>query len=357
MSEDLQKTAHIDDSVHTEEAAEKMIENALKEVNRHRSKSSPLISFVRYLAFIILISAGLGAGVFLAYPHLVNPEAPTVLKAEIVESAARVDQDIVPIREKSERVADVDLTQVDAATVLAYNPYTGQQYVAYAEEERRAIASITKLMTTLVALEVYSLDQTLELQRDFPIEIYYGLGLNTGDQVTVDHLIQAMLVSSANDAAYLLAMGYQDGGLEGFVELMNLRAQEWGMYDTKFDNPAGYDGEDNYSTGRDLQILVAHALRSEYILGHVAKTSSVIQIVRAGGRIEPVTLETTNDLLGSYQYNVGLKTGFTTDARQSFVGYFVTSDTDQLVTIILGSESNRFDETLDLIRGINEAYR
>jgi D-alanyl-D-alanine carboxypeptidase len=303
------------------------------------------------ITIIFLAVCGLGAFMLLRKDTLVQ-----IQPENYVETSERpkhfADEQIRKPLASERVVGEPDWSEVSATSVLAFNPVTSVTYYERNTEEKRSIASITKLMTALVTLDVYETDDVLTVSKKVTITDR-TLDLQVGDRVVVSELLEAMLIASKNDAAELLAQEYKDG-YAGFIDLMNEKAQELGMKDSRFSNTSGYLDKDNYSTASDLRLLTIAVVRSDTIKELVGKSSGVFEYMRAGA-IGTVSLRTTNELFGVVNSTAGLKTGYTVKSGQSFAGYFVSSEYDQVVTILLNS-SDRFGETKDLLDILQENY-
>jgi D-alanyl-D-alanine carboxypeptidase (penicillin-binding protein 5/6) len=178
--------------------------------------------------------------------------------------------------------------------------------------QRRAPASITKLMTALVALERSSPSETVVVD---PRAVGVGestVYLRAGERLTVAELLRAMLIRSANDAAQALALHVGAGSVERFVELMNAEARELGLADTTFRNPHGLDQPGHVSSARDATLLLRHALGVALIRDALGRTA----VSLSGGRSFP----TTDDLLTTWPPLLGGKTGHTQAAGWSEAG-------------------------------------
>jgi D-alanyl-D-alanine carboxypeptidase (penicillin-binding protein 5/6) len=172
--------------------------------------------------------------------------------------------------------------------------------------ERRAMASITKLMTALVVLDNARLSDVVRVG---PTAARVGestMYLRTGDELTVADLLRGMLVPSANDAAEALALYVGRGSAERFVDLMNAKAKQLGLRDTHFENPHGLDEPGHVSSARDVTVLVRRALGIPFVRAALSRETLTLP-----GR---PTLETTDDLLGSWPPLVAGKTGHTGNA-------------------------------------------
>jgi D-alanyl-D-alanine carboxypeptidase (penicillin-binding protein 5/6) len=176
------------------------------------------------------------------------------------------------------------------------------------EAQPRPIASITKLMTALVVLENGSLSDVVTVGPYSAGALESTVYLRAGERLTVAELVRAMLIPSANDAAHMLALHVGSGSLARFVDLMNAKAEELGLEDTRFANPTGLDEPGHVSSARDTTALVRYALGIPFIRAALEREGYL-----RDGRVFP----TTNDLLSSWPPLVGGKTGHTSAAGWS----------------------------------------
>jgi serine-type D-Ala-D-Ala carboxypeptidase (penicillin-binding protein 5/6) len=200
--------------------------------------------------------------------------------------------------------------QVTGRAYLVQNGVTGEVLASSNGRERLPIASITKLMTVLVALRHSRLDDVVTVSRQAAAVGESSIDLRKGERLTVRDLVEAALIQSANDAAVALAE-YVGGSQAVFVAMMNDEAQMLRLSDTHFANPDGLDAPGHYSSAHDVTRLARIAMRSPVIREIVSHSTATI----AGGRI----LYTWNDLLGSFPGVFGVKTGHTTAAGWSEV--------------------------------------
>ena len=191
---------------------------------------------------------------------------------------------------------------VDARAYLVMNDANGEVLLARNAEDRLPIASITKLMTALVTLDRAEPDDVVSVDPDATGVRGSTIRLRAGERLQVRDLLAGALIQSANDAAVALA---EHGG-DGFVALMNQRAQALGLRDTRFVRPDGLDIAGHYSTALDVTRLAQAAIREPVIRRLVRQESATI----GGGR----TLHTWNDLLGEFPGVFGVKTGHTSGA-------------------------------------------
>ncbi|MBI4153652.1 D-alanyl-D-alanine carboxypeptidase [Candidatus Woesebacteria bacterium] len=210
-------------------------------------------------------------------------------------------------------------------------------------------ASTTKIITALVAMEYYPLSLVIKVP-EFRVE-GQKMGLIAGEEIEVEDLLYGLLVYSANDAAEVLAANFP-GGRDLFITAMNLKAKELGLTHSRFSNPAGLDDVDGHvTTARDLIRVSEIAMKNPLfakIVGTKEKTVSSVN-----GRIVH-KLKNINELLGSVEGVLGVKTGWTENARENMVTY-IERDGHEIMIALLGSQ-DRFGETRELIDWIFANY-
>jgi len=206
----------------------------------------------------------------------------------------------------------VPLTQVpgtSAAAVMLFDAIGGTVLYERNADDRRLIASTTKILTALVALENNGLDEEVHIMPEHTNVIGSSIYLRPGEIVTVRELLYGTMLASGNDAATALAY-HTSGSVEEFTELMNSRARGLGAVNSSFTNPHGLDGENHYSTARDLAVIMAEAMQNEEFR-KIASTKNI----SIGGR----SFRNHNRLLREYDGLVGGKTGFTRAAGRTLV--------------------------------------
>jgi serine-type D-Ala-D-Ala carboxypeptidase (penicillin-binding protein 5/6) len=196
--------------------------------------------------------------------------------------------------------------QVHARAFLLADGKTGQVLAQYHQRARVPIASLTKLMTVLLAVERTKPNDVVTVAPAAAAIGESSVHLRPGERITVRDLLDAALIQSANDAADALAYHIGRGSVERFVVMMNMRARQLGLTDTHFVRPDGLDAAGHVSSARDVTKLARLLMRSGVIRSIVRRERATI----AGGRI----LHTWNDLLGTFPGVVGVKTGHTSAA-------------------------------------------
>ncbi len=221
---------------------------------------------------------------------------------------------------------------ISAASAIVMDAATG--YVLFGKEEdtKRAMASTTKIMTTLLLLETLPLQQTIKVTEEMVAVEGTSMGLLPGDTVTVEGLCYGMMLCSGNDAANTAAIAVA-GSLERFAEKMNQKAAALGMTNSHFVTPSGLDDDQHYSTTYDMALLTAYALQNP-VFGKIAASSSAR--VSYGDPPYARTLTNHNRLLTSYEGCVGVKTGFTKKSGRCLVSA-ATRDGATLICVTLSA--------------------
>ncbi|MDH3226133.1 MAG: D-alanyl-D-alanine carboxypeptidase [Thermoleophilia bacterium] len=226
--------------------------------------------------------------------------------------------------------------EVTASSYVLVDPRTGDELAARSPSARSAMASTTKIMTALLALERAKLDDIVTV----PASATIGgttAGLGAGEQLTVGDLLTALMVGSGNDSALALAE-FVSGSEDAFVEAMNARASELGLRGTRFANPHGLDEGGHYSTARDLVTLAREAMKNEVLAGLVDdRRASIPGRDGSGTR----NLVSKNDLLDLDPSADGVKTGFTNQAGHAIVARSTRRGVGSLYLALLGSSGER----------------
>ena len=232
-----------------------------------------------------------------------------------------------------------------AKAAIVMEASTGDVLLAKNASQRRQIASATKLMTVLVALQRTDLDDIFSATGYDPLPVESQIGLRPGERMSVRDLLRATLLPSANDAAAAIAVGTM-GSTEAFVAEMNRRAMALGLNDTHFANPIGLDDEANYSSARDLAKLAVRLRRYEFFRRTADLPSAVL---RSGVRKR--TVINRNGLVRRIDAVDGVKTGHTRRAGYVLIGS-ATRDGVTVISVVLGepSERARDADSLALLR-------
>lgn len=207
--------------------------------------------------------------------------------------------------------------------------------------KRVPIASTTKVMTALAAVDYFKPGDVLEAT-DLSETDGSSMGLKVGEKITFRNILYGMLLNSGNDAAFTIARNYP-GGLSVFVAAMNRKAEGLGLQNTHFDNPAGFDSLEHFSSASDLAKISLLAMENPQIARVVSTKEAQVASV---DKSVIHNLKNLNKLLGESGV-LGIKTGFTPEAKENLIG-FVDRDSHKILTVVLGSD-DRFGETQNLI--------
>lgn len=207
--------------------------------------------------------------------------------------------------------------------------------------KRVPIASTTKIMTALVAAEHFKPNDVLIASESAMVE-GSSMGLKLGESLSLRSLLYGMLLNSGNDAAFAIA-GNFPGGVSAFVDAMNQKARELDLIDTHFDNPAGFDGPNHFSSAADLAKIAAIAAENSQLSRVVSTKETTVSSI---DKVTVHPLKNLNRLLGIPGV-MGMKTGFTPQAKENLVGLVMRND-HKILTVVLGSD-DRFGETEKLI--------
>src|ERR687898_657717 len=234
--------------------------------------------------------------------------------------------------------------QLDAGAWVLVDAETGVYLAGKNADERLPIASTTNVMTALMAFEKETdLDEevTISAQAErFVGYTYSNVGLLKGEHLSVRELLVASLVPSGTDAVYALAEhlggGGGEAGVENFVEEMNRKADSMGLENTHFENPAGLDAREHYSSARDLATITRKAMEYRAFADMVDTKQTTIS---TQNRV--IDVFNTNDLLYGYDKANGVKTGTSPESGFSLVAS-ATSGDESYVAVVLEAESEEY---------------
>ncbi len=234
---------------------------------------------------------------------------------------------------------------IKAKAAAVIDALSGQVLFSKNPDLPLAPASTTKLMTAIVVMEQVDLSHSVVISKNASTVAPYRMGLKTGDKATVEMLLYAALLRSSNDAAVALAEGVA-GSEECFVQLMNEKALSLGARNTRYINPHGLPGPNQYTTASDLARIMVHALGYPKIREIIG--TPVAEFSTEKGPV--LFLKNTDKLLRSHEGLVGGKTGFTLSAGHCFVCAAERNDRTVIVSI-LGSPSRKilWKETQQLL--------
>lgn len=232
---------------------------------------------------------------------------------------------------------------VSAVAAVVIDQASGKVLYEKNMHEEHYPASTTKILTSLLALDNLKLDDKITLP-DYYVNVgETSIGLQAGAKQTVEEMLMATMLWSANDAAQALAIGAA-GTEEAFVEMMNQRVAAMGLQHTHFANPHGLHNEAHYTSAYDLAMIAKAAMDNPEFRRIVTTDSFVIH--KLNGE-ENYTVHNRNTLLTQYEFADGIKTGYTKQAGNCIVASATQNDM-QLIVVLLNS-ANIFDESQELL--------
>lgn len=243
----------------------------------------------------------------------------------------------------------VSLPSVSAKSAVLIDADTGNVLYEKNASERLPMASTTKIMTAIVALENSSLSDKVAVSKKAVGVEGSSIYLHEGEILTMENLICALLLSSANDAA--AAIAFEVGGsIEGFADMMNEKAEALGLSCTHFVNPHGLDDEEHYTTASELAKIAAYGLRNRDFARIVSTYKTTIPLDGNGARV----LINHNKMLRMYEGAVGVKTGFTKRSGRCLVSA-AERDGLRLIAVTLNAPDDWADHRAMLDYGF-DAY-
>ncbi len=213
------------------------------------------------------------------------------------------------------QAASLQEPTVSAQSAVVLDAFTGETLFEKNADQKRTMASTTKIMTTLIALEQNDPNREIVATKEMVTVEGSGMGLLAGDRITLQGLCYGMMLSSGNDAANTVALSLSDS-FETFAQEMNQKAKQIGMRNTRFVTPSGLDADGHYSTAYDMAILMQHAMKNPDFC-QIAK--AVTAQVTYGNPPYKRTLTNHHRLLKEYDGCLGGKTGFTKKSGRCLV--------------------------------------
>ncbi|MFH1149897.1 MAG: D-alanyl-D-alanine carboxypeptidase family protein [Actinomycetota bacterium] len=214
------------------------------------------------------------------------------------------------------------------------------------------MASVTKMLTALVVRDKMKLEDTVTASPEAVAVGEMEVGLVAGQSYTVDSLLWSLMVASANDSAYALAL-HIGGSIPGFAELMNQKARAIGAVESNFTNPHGLDEPNHYSTAYDLAVI-GRQLLADPVLAQMVSCSR--HEISWPGSPTPVLVVGHNEFLAAYPGANGIKTGYTLDAGMCLAAS-ATRDGKSLVAVVLNSQHRAEDASAMFDYGFSQAER
>lgn len=232
---------------------------------------------------------------------------------------------------------------VSAASAVVLEASTGRVLYEKNAHEKMPMASTTKVMTALVALEYGNMNDIVTVSSNASGVEGSSIWLSAGEKMTLSEMLYGLMLASGNDAAVAIAE-HIGGSVDAFIDLMNKKAQEIGAYDTHFCNPNGLPVKDHYTTAYDLALISAYAMRNPAFC-EIVKTQ--YKTLPWEGHEWDRVVKNKNKILWKYEGGNGIKTGFTKEAGRCLAAA-AQRDNMQLVSVVL-SAPNMFEDCMALM--------
>ena len=260
--------------------------------------------------------------------------------------------DIYEVLEDAESIetnsSSSELPTINSRAYVVIDRKSNTVLVGKNENQKKKMASTTKIMTALIVIENCDLSETVEISKKSASTGGSRLGLKTGDKITVYDLLYGLMMRSGNDSAVALAE-HTAGSISIFADLMNQKAVELGLSNTHFVTPHGLDEDGHYTTAYELALLSNYAMNNEIFAKIVGTKNYTITI-----NGYPKTLTNTNELLGSLNGVYGIKTGFTNGANRCLVTCCKRGEMD-LICVVLGADTKKY-RTTDSIKLLEYSF-
>lgn len=251
-------------------------------------------------------------------------------------------------------VAFADELNLNSEAAILVEVSTGRIIYEKNSTKQMYPASTTKVLTAILVIENCELDEIVTVRESALSNIpsgYVTCNLQVGEQLSVKDLLYALMIPSANDAAYVLAE-YVAGSVEDFSVMMNDKARQLGCKTTHFVNPNGIHEDSHYSTAYDLYLIADYAMKNEFFRNLVATTEYTLPATEKYPNEDRI-LKTTNELLNEnsrkyfYKNAIGIKTGYTSKAGNCLIGGASRDGLEFIAVVLNGGTTNE---------GLNSRY-
>ncbi|MEI6639738.1 MAG: penicillin-binding transpeptidase domain-containing protein [Chlorobium sp.] len=265
---------------------------------------------------------------------------PSALRCFPVLAALLISTLFYPLSLSAKGVVDSSSQQHSVDSYIVKE--IGKPTALMAKDIERPVspASLTKILTCIMAIESGKLDREVLITKESTMVEPSKAGFREGDKIKLIDLVRAAMVSSSNDAAFAIAL-FLSGNVESFVAAMNSKAKMIGMKNSTFTNPAGFDNgpyAGNISTAGDLMRLTEYSVRNP-LFNQIARLDKVVVQEQSSQRV--YWLRTHNKLLDKYPYAVGIKTGYTSKAGGCLIARAIKDNKDMLLVML--NARNRWD--------------
>lgn len=237
--------------------------------------------------------------------------------------------------------------EVSAKSAVLINACTNEILYEKNSHEKMGMASTTKIMTAVCAVENGRLDDVVKISENAAGVEGSSMYLLEGEEFYLKDMLYGLMLNSGNDSAVAIAE-HISGSVEKFVELMNKKAKQLGAYNTSFKNPNGLDADGHYTTAYDLALISAYAMRNPTIMEIVETKTKIVTTLKG----EKKYLTNHNKLLKMYKGVRGVKTGYTKKSGRCLVGYAENADI-KIIAVTLNAPNDWNDHTKMYDFGLN----
>lgn len=248
-------------------------------------------------------------------------------------------------------IVHAQIPRITAKSAAVIDVQTGRILYAHNADQKMPIASLTKIMTAIVAIEEGDLKDKVKASKRAVRTEGSSIYLREGEEMTLEDLLYGLMLRSGNDAAVAIAE-HIGGSIEGFAYLMNEKAQYIGLTSSHFVNPHGLDHPDHYSTARDLAILTAYALKNPTFQKIVA---TKVKTAPLEGYDWDRKWINKNKMLRMYKGADGVKTGYTKIAQRCLVSS-ATKDGRQIAVVVINDPNDWNDSARLLDYGFDQFH-
>lgn len=323
-----------------------IFKNLISQITKYLKSNKRLSALLAVIAVIAIVSAVAGTGLVFFDKKNNKTSASTLSDAELNKLIATNKEKYYP---KTDWLAahpqDLQLSS-KGAVILDYN--TKEVLLDNNMHAKLPPASITKVLTVVIALENFKLDKLCNVSQEAADTEPYKIVMKAGEQLSVRDLIYGMMMISANDAAEVVAE-CDPGGKQAFIAKMNQKVKELGLTDSNFVTPNGLDDPKHLASAYDMATITEYAIRTQpEFLTYMGRVDDYS--VAATDHNEPHSYYQLSTLLKTYPGMEGAKTGFTYDAGNTYIG--VASEKGRRIIIVyFNANSKTYDATTMLEQG------
>lgn len=250
-------------------------------------------------------------------------------------------------------IAEINIPKIDTLSAIAIETSSGRILYEKNGFSKRAMASTTKIMTIILAMENGTMDDVVTVSKRAAQIGGSSVDLKMNDKIRLSELLYGLMLNSGNDAGVAIAE-HIGGSVEEFAIMMNKKAIEIGAYNTSFTSPHGLDNPEHYSTAYDMAIITAYALKNSRIAKIVNTVEYEMHFIDGKSK----HLRNTNPLLTLYEGTTGVKTGYTGMAGKCLVTS-VKRNGMEVILVTLGSQSSqiRIKDSINILNYCFNNYK